>query len=180
MPHCYALRAPSPYLHPSVHPSILLLQFTSSSFLLSPHAFSLTLSKSQHTSRVDSPYNSNLYHPHLHIFSFALAACLFFSFSLSFLLSLFLTSLITLSKMRYDDFETSIKVRHINILNYLLILINLFTINIFKKQQKQPQIVVVGNGIVGKSSMIQRYCCGFFSSEYKKTIGVDFLERIIR
>lgn len=39
--------------------------------------------------------------------------------------------------------------------------------------------VIVGNGAVGKSSMIQRYCKGIFTSEYKKTIGVDFLERQI-
>lgn len=44
----------------------------------------------------------------------------------------------------------------------------------------RPQIVIVGNGVVGKSSMIQRYCNGIFTNEYKKTIGVDFLERIIR
>ena len=42
------------------------------------------------------------------------------------------------------------------------------------------KIVVVGNGAVGKSSMIQRYCKGYFSKEYKKTIGVDFLEKMIR
>ncbi|XP_064607013.1 ras-related protein Rab-23-like [Liolophura sinensis] len=41
------------------------------------------------------------------------------------------------------------------------------------------KVVVVGNGAVGKSSMIQRYCKGIFTSEYKKTIGVDFLERQI-
>lgn len=51
--------------------------------------------------------------------------------------------------MREEDFETAIKV------------------------------VVVGNGAVGKSSMIQRYCKGIFTAEYKKTIGVDFLERQI-
>lgn len=39
--------------------------------------------------------------------------------------------------------------------------------------------VVVGNGAVGKSSMIQRYCKGIFTKDYKKTIGVDFLERQI-
>ena len=39
------------------------------------------------------------------------------------------------------------------------------------------KVVVVGNGAVGKSSLIQRYCKGVFTSEYKKTIGVDFLER---
>ncbi|CAI9728799.1 ras-related protein Rab-23 [Octopus vulgaris] len=41
------------------------------------------------------------------------------------------------------------------------------------------KIVVVGNGGVGKSSMIQRYCKGIFTQEYKKTIGVDFLEKQI-
>ncbi|XP_040105158.1 ras-related protein Rab-23 isoform X2 [Oryx dammah] len=40
--------------------------------------------------------------------------------------------------------------------------------------------VVVGNGAVGKSSMIQRYCKGVFTKDYKKTIGVDFLERQIQ
>ncbi|XP_076317644.1 ras-related protein Rab-23-like isoform X1 [Tachypleus tridentatus] len=41
------------------------------------------------------------------------------------------------------------------------------------------KVVIVGNGAVGKSSMIQKYCKGVFTSEYKKTIGVDFLERQI-
>lgn len=41
------------------------------------------------------------------------------------------------------------------------------------------KIVIVGNGGVGKSSMIQRYCKGRFTKDYKKTIGVDFLERQI-
>lgn len=41
------------------------------------------------------------------------------------------------------------------------------------------KVVVVGNGAVGKSSMIQRYCKGMYTQEYKKTIGVDFLEREI-
>lgn len=39
------------------------------------------------------------------------------------------------------------------------------------------KVVVVGNGAVGKSSMIQRYCRGIFTKDYKKTIGVDFLEK---
>ncbi|XP_048203519.1 ras-related protein Rab-23 [Perognathus longimembris pacificus] len=42
------------------------------------------------------------------------------------------------------------------------------------------KLVVVGNGAVGKSSMIQRYCKGVFTKDYKKTIGVDFLERQIQ
>ena len=37
--------------------------------------------------------------------------------------------------------------------------------------------VIVGNGAVGKSSMIQRYCNGVYTDDYKKTIGVDFLEK---
>lgn len=41
------------------------------------------------------------------------------------------------------------------------------------------KVVIVGNGGVGKSSMIQRYCKGTFTKDYKKTIGVDFLERQI-
>ncbi|CAG0891253.1 unnamed protein product [Cyprideis torosa] len=41
------------------------------------------------------------------------------------------------------------------------------------------KVVIVGNGAVGKSSMIQRYCKGTFTKDYKKTIGVDFLEREI-
>ncbi|XP_065062080.1 ras-related protein Rab-23-like [Rhopilema esculentum] len=41
------------------------------------------------------------------------------------------------------------------------------------------KVLVVGNGAVGKSSMIQRYCKGLFTKEYKKTIGVDFLEKQI-
>ena len=42
------------------------------------------------------------------------------------------------------------------------------------------QVVIVGNGAVGKSSMIQRYCRGTFTKTYKKTIGVDFLEKQLR
>ena len=41
------------------------------------------------------------------------------------------------------------------------------------------KVLVVGDGAVGKSSMIQRYCKGIFTKDYKKTIGVDFLEREI-
>ncbi|XP_003741617.1 ras-related protein Rab-23 [Galendromus occidentalis] len=41
------------------------------------------------------------------------------------------------------------------------------------------KLVVVGNGAVGKSSLIQRFCRGVFSQNYKQTIGVDFLERVL-
>lgn len=50
----------------------------------------------------------------------------------------------------------------------------------FEEDLEVPiKVVVVGNGAVGKSSLIQRYCKGIFTTEYKKTIGVDFLEREI-
>lgn len=39
------------------------------------------------------------------------------------------------------------------------------------------KVLIVGNGAVGKSSMIQRYCKGVYTNDYKKTIGVDFLEK---
>merc|ERR1712012_1292516 len=42
------------------------------------------------------------------------------------------------------------------------------------------KVVIVGNGAVGKSSMIQRFCRGTFTKSYKKTIGVDFLEKQLR
>ena len=38
-------------------------------------------------------------------------------------------------------------------------------------------MIVVGNGEVGKTSMIRRFCTGSYTDGYKKTIGVDFLER---
>lgn len=42
------------------------------------------------------------------------------------------------------------------------------------------KVLVVGDGAVGKSSLIQRYCKGIYTDAYKKTIGVDFLERQIQ
>ncbi|KAJ3013515.1 Ras- protein Rab-23 [Thoreauomyces humboldtii] len=39
------------------------------------------------------------------------------------------------------------------------------------------KILVVGNGSVGKSSMIRRFCRGQYNENYKKTIGVDFMEK---
>ena len=42
------------------------------------------------------------------------------------------------------------------------------------------KVLIVGNGAVGKSSMIQRYCKGIYTNDYKKTIGVDFLEKKIK
>ena len=42
------------------------------------------------------------------------------------------------------------------------------------------KVIVVGNGRVGKSSLIQCFCKGTFTRDYKRTIGVDFLERTIK
>ncbi|PRP83550.1 small rab-related GTPase [Planoprotostelium fungivorum] len=39
------------------------------------------------------------------------------------------------------------------------------------------KVLVVGNGGVGKSSLIRKFCKGQFTDQYKKTIGVDFLEK---
>jgi hypothetical protein len=39
------------------------------------------------------------------------------------------------------------------------------------------KVLVVGNGGVGKSSLIRRFCKDSFTDQYKKTIGVDFLEK---
>jgi len=39
------------------------------------------------------------------------------------------------------------------------------------------KVIVVGNGAVGKTSMINRFCRGGFGADYNKTIGVDFVER---
>jgi len=39
------------------------------------------------------------------------------------------------------------------------------------------KLIVVGNGQVGKTSMITQYAKGVFTNEYKKTLAVDFLEK---
>ncbi len=39
------------------------------------------------------------------------------------------------------------------------------------------KIITVGNGHVGKTSLITRFCQGHFVSTYKQTLGVDFLQR---
>ena len=38
----------------------------------------------------------------------------------------------------------------------------------------QYKIVVLGNGTVGKTSVINRFCEDYFAKSYKQTIGVDF------
>ncbi|KAH3745284.1 Ras family GTPase [Pelomyxa schiedti] len=39
------------------------------------------------------------------------------------------------------------------------------------------KVLVVGNGQVGKTSLIRRFAKDTYTDEYKKTIGVDFLEK---
>ncbi|XP_024534635.1 ras-related protein Rab-23 [Selaginella moellendorffii] len=43
--------------------------------------------------------------------------------------------------------------------------------------EREVKVVVVGNGGVGKTSLIRQFCRGHCPIEYKKTIGVDFLEK---
>lgn len=40
-------------------------------------------------------------------------------------------------------------------------------------------MIVVGNGNVGKTSMTTRYAKGKYTGNYKKTIGVDFMEKSV-
>jgi len=42
------------------------------------------------------------------------------------------------------------------------------------------KILVVGNGMVGKSSLISKFVHGHVTGRYKKTIGVEFAEKEIR
>eukprot|EP01018_Ginkgo_biloba_P034062 Gb_06562 [translate_table: standard] len=46
-----------------------------------------------------------------------------------------------------------------------------------KVKEGEVKVLVVGNGSVGKTSLIRQFCKGNFPEEYKKTIGVDFLEK---
>ena len=39
------------------------------------------------------------------------------------------------------------------------------------------KVITVGNGRVGKTSLIRRFCKGDFEGGYKQTLGVDFLQR---
>jgi len=39
------------------------------------------------------------------------------------------------------------------------------------------KVIVVGNGQVGKTSMITQYATGSYTVDYKKTIGTDFMEK---
>lgn len=39
------------------------------------------------------------------------------------------------------------------------------------------KVIIVGNGQVGKTSMTQRFAKDIFTNEYKKTLGVDYLQK---
>ena len=43
----------------------------------------------------------------------------------------------------------------------------------------QYKVVVLGNGTVGKTSIIMRFCEDYFARSYKQTIGVDFFVKRI-
>ncbi|ETK87195.1 hypothetical protein F441_08477 [Phytophthora nicotianae CJ01A1] len=45
--------------------------------------------------------------------------------------------------------------------------------------EKTLKVIVVGNGNVGKTSMTTRYAKGRYTGMYKKTIGVDFMEKTV-
>jgi hypothetical protein len=41
------------------------------------------------------------------------------------------------------------------------------------------KVIVIGDYAVGKTSLIRRYCEGYFSQNYKLTIGVDFAVKTV-
>jgi len=47
------------------------------------------------------------------------------------------------------------------------------------KQQHLYKVLVIGDYAVGKTSLIKRYCEGYFTPNYKLTIGVDFAVKSI-
>lgn len=43
-----------------------------------------------------------------------------------------------------------------------------------QQKTRNFKVVVLGNGTVGKSSMIHRCCSQVFKKEYKQTVGCEF------
>ena len=62
------------------------------------------------------------------------------------------------------------------LLDYILENLN-FEMIIEEDIEKTHKIIVVGNGRIGKSTMITRFAKGVFLEDYKKTLGVAFLEK---
>jgi len=48
-----------------------------------------------------------------------------------------------------------------------------------EKQHHLYKVIVIGDYAVGKTSIIKRYCEGFFTPNYKLTIGVDFAVKVV-
>ena len=48
-----------------------------------------------------------------------------------------------------------------------------------EKQQHLYKVLVIGDYAVGKTSIIKRYCEGYFTPNYKLTIGVDFAVKVV-
>eukprot|EP01124_Arcella_intermedia_P014516 TRINITY_DN2096_c0_g1_i2.p1 TRINITY_DN2096_c0_g1~~TRINITY_DN2096_c0_g1_i2.p1 ORF type:complete len:106 (+),score=4.87 TRINITY_DN2096_c0_g1_i2:33-350(+) len=48
------------------------------------------------------------------------------------------------------------------------------------KEQHLYKVLVIGDYAVGKTSIIKRYCEGYFTPNYKLTIGVDFAVKEIQ
>ena len=42
------------------------------------------------------------------------------------------------------------------------------------------KLVLVGNGSVGKSSIVARFVDDGFRKVYKQTVGLDFFEKVVR
>lgn len=46
-----------------------------------------------------------------------------------------------------------------------------------KHLRERVKVIVVGNGCVGKTSLIHRFAEDSFTDDYKRTLGVDFLTK---
>merc|ERR1711985_196361 len=47
-------------------------------------------------------------------------------------------------------------------------------------EQMQFKVIVIGDGAVGKTSIVNRFCKDHFANSYKQTIGLDFfMKRVV-